>query len=213
MGAVTDIFTPDVPKQPAIFTANDGSVWPTQGDADNRNNEVQRNADRQQARNQGYTGDFGQGGYKRFSENYSQDQNNPGGRYVANNESNVGRSGQDVTAQRNAARAAGYGGQFGDAGYSAFLSQKDSDARNAEAAKVHQANLAQIEERRAADETYFQERLDTITAERKDIENEIPQVTNEKKSKTAKSELYRRLFGQRSLLSSTRTGYNTALGG
>ena len=79
MGAVTDIFTPDVPKQPAIFTANDGSVWPTQGDADNRNNEVQRNADRQQARNQGYTGDFGQGGYKRFSENYSQDQNNPGG--------------------------------------------------------------------------------------------------------------------------------------
>ena len=205
MGAVTDIFTPDVPKQPAIFTANDGSVWPTQGDADNRNNEVQRNADRQQARNQGYTGDFGQGGYKRFSENYSQDQNNPGGRYVANNESNVGRSGQDVTA--------GYGGQFGDAGYSAFLSQKDSDARNAEAAKVHQANLAQIEERRTADETYFQERLDTITAERKDIENEIPQVTNEKKSKTAKSELYKRLFGQRSLLSSNRTGYKTALGG
>ena len=204
---------PAPPTPPPAFNASDGTVWATQEEADTRNAAVQKNADQQQARDRGYIGDFGSGGYARFVENYAPDPNNPTGRWQASNDSNVGRAGQDVSASRDAARAAGYTDAFGGGGFENFQAEQSASAAADDQQSTHQQALDEIEARRVADEEYFNQRLATIEEERKEIQNQTPAVTNETKAKTAKSELYKRLFGRRSLLTTNASGYGDALGG
>lgn len=74
------------------------------------------NAAEVEARNQGYEGEFGQGGYNAYKESYYDHDNDPSTQWVAPNESNINRQGQDVSQQREAVREAGYTGPWGAKG-------------------------------------------------------------------------------------------------
>lgn len=212
---VGNILTPSVPSAPPVFTANDGTVWQSQAEADARNTEVQRAQAQAEARQRGYTGEFGGGGYQRFLQEYAPDPNNPGGRYVAANSSNTGRAGQDVSAERQAARDAGFTGNFGTGEYGRWQAEQRAAQERADAASQHESRLADIQRQREEDNSYFSQRLKEIQDDRTSIEAKLPKQTNEAKAKSARGEIYRRLFGRRSLLSSTSTGFTraTALGG
>lgn len=212
---VSNIFSPKVPEAPPVFTANDGTIWQSQAEADARNAEVQQQQDRSEARARGYTGEFGAGGYGRFQQDYAPDPNNPGGRWIAKNSANIDRAGRDVTSERDAARAAGYTGDWGTGGWQQFQAQKSAEERNNQQRSEHESRMAEIQAQRQEDNDYFKQRLQEIQDDRKKIESKLPTPTNETKAKSARSELYKRLFGRRSLLSSTSRGFarNTALGG
>lgn len=73
-------------------------------------------ADRQEARDRGYTGAFGQGGYSRFLDSYYDHDNDPSTHWLARNDSNINRSGEDVGYTRELLRRAGYTGNWGAGG-------------------------------------------------------------------------------------------------
>lgn len=213
MGEILDIFTPDVPKAPPVFPASDGSIHPSQAEADARNVLVEKTNQQNQARTRGYAGEFGGGGYARYLQDYEKDPNNPTGRYVGKNAGNTSRAGIDKTADRTAARDAGYTGTFGSGGYEAFKRNQAATAAAAENKTYLDQSLQGVKDQRVADDKFFNDRLAQIEADRVDIAKTIPQQTNETSNKSARSVLYKRLFGRRSLLSSNSTGYASELGG
>lgn len=79
--------------------------------------------DRQNARDSGYTGDWGGGGYVAYTQGYGDQDADESTPYTAGNASNIDRSGADVSGTRDPLRALGYGGSWGDGGAVSFFQQ------------------------------------------------------------------------------------------
>jgi len=204
---------PKPPDPPPVYTAQDGTIWQTQADADARNREVETNRSRQEARDRGYTGSFGEGGYARFVQDYAPNPDDPGGRWIAPHSSNIDRKGRDVQSSRDVARSEGYEGGWGAGGYTRFADDKRNQEQMDRDQTQHEERMARIEETRADDKEYFDQRLKEIEDERKELEGSLSQTVNETSNKTARSIMWKRLFGRRSLMSSTAQGFPKALGG
>lgn len=84
--------------------------------------------ERQNARDSGYTGDWGGGGFVNYANNYADTDKTPVTPYTTANSSNVDRTGADASAQRDPLRRLGYNGEWGNNGGVAFF--QDWLARN-----------------------------------------------------------------------------------
>lgn len=79
--------------------------------------------ERRQARKSGFGGQFGADAFNRYASAYFDDDGDDATPWVARNDANVDRAGQDASRIRDVVRSAGYPGTFGAGGSDAWIAQ------------------------------------------------------------------------------------------
>jgi len=214
MGNPIDLLRPPKPPAPPqTYVADDGTVWYSEAERQQHNTEIAQQTQRSEARQRGYFGDFGGGGYNRFLQSYVADPRDPNGAWVAKNDAVYDRYGNDVSAFRADARSKGYTGYFGKGYYDNWQAQQNAAHKQNEADAATQRQIDDIAAQRESDREFYETEVQRIRDERTEIESRQPVVPNDAPApQTARRAMLQRMAGRRSLLSRNALGYTQGLG-